>query len=79
MVIHPLYIIPGILLLKRSASGLNRFWQIQAGIWLLMTLFNTLYFHQGNLKTTLFFLPLLGCQLLLGKLPVSEKPVLKKS
>jgi len=78
MVIHPLYLIPAVFLFRKTLRGLKGFWIVQAGLWVLMVLINVLFFHQGNLQTTLFFLPLLACQLGAGNLKMLpyRKPVI---
>jgi len=82
MVIHPFYLVPAVFLLGNYLKRLKIFWRVQAGLWLFMVLFNSLFFHQWNLKTALFFLPFLACQLLAGNLPPAillRKPAVKKS
>jgi hypothetical protein len=69
MMFHPLYLVPGFFLLKQSGKRLLRFWQIQGGVWILMVIMNTAFFHQENLITVLFFLPFLACQLFILKKP----------
>lgn len=67
LVINPSFILAGILVIKKSGNKLIRFWQFQGGLWVLMLVLNLLFFHQGNLRTSLFFLPLILCQLTLGR------------
>ncbi|WP_168203614.1 DUF4105 domain-containing protein [Oceanispirochaeta crateris] len=76
LMFHPLYLVAGFILTRNSAEKLLRFWQIQGGLWVLMVLFNAVYFHQGNLQTSLFFLSFLSCQLLIVKKPFhfGQKP-----
>ena len=64
LVIHPFYLVAGILLVKNREKALTVFWRIQGGLWLLMTIFNLTLFHQGNLRTTLVFAVLLLLQLI---------------
>ena len=62
LLIHPFYLIPGILLIKERGTALARFWMVQGIIWLAMAAVNLLAFHQGNLRTVLFFMGLLLLQ-----------------
>ncbi len=63
LLIHPFYLVAGILFLKNKETALSWFWRIQGMIWLLMTALNLLFFHQDNLRTTLIFTGLLLLQL----------------
>ena len=64
LLIHPLYLAAAVVMIRDRARGWFLFWKIQGGLWLLMLAVNTAFWHQGNLRTTLFFLPLILCVLL---------------
>ena len=63
LLIHPFYLIAGILLVKNREIALSWFWRIQGIIWVLMIILNLAFFHQDNLRTTLIFTGLLLLQL----------------
>lgn len=59
LIVHPFYLIPGLMLLKERRMGLLWFWQVQSAAALLMILLNLLFIHQDNLRISLIMLPLI--------------------
>ncbi len=59
LLIHPLYLAAGVAVIRGRSRDWFLFWKVQRGLWLLMLAVNTLFWHQDNLRTALFFLPLI--------------------
>ncbi len=59
LIVHPFYLIPGLMMLAGRKAGLPLFWQIQGAAALFMAGLNVLFFHQDNLRISLIMLPLI--------------------
>lgn len=64
LLIHPLYIISAASLIRNKWENFFRFWKIQQILWFLMLFINITFWHQGNLRTALFFEAVIICNLL---------------
>lgn len=55
LLIHPFYIISAVSLIKNRMKNFFIFWKVQQVLWLLMLIINLIFWHQGNLRTAIFF------------------------
>jgi Domain of unknown function (DUF4105) len=64
LLIHPFYLIPAISLIRKRMKNFFLFWKVQQALWLLMLIINLIFWHQGNLRTAVFFELIILCNLL---------------